>query len=151
VIKLTAAALLTLPLILQMGAELLGLSWMLPGWVQALLAAPVQFWAGARFYKAAWRAARSGHGNMDLLVVLGTSAAFFFSLYQLLIGMPHLYFEAAAVVVTLVLLGRVLEARARRSAARHPALMKLRPETARIERGGQAVGCRPRRCAPAIS
>ena len=115
-IKLTAAALLTLPLILQMGAELLGLSWMLPGWVQALLAAPVQFWAGARFYKAAWRAARSGHGNMDLLVVLGTSAAFFFSLYQLLLGMPHLYFEAAAVVVTLVLLGRVLEARARRSA-----------------------------------
>ena len=140
VIKLTAAALLTLPLILQMGAELLGLSWMLPGWVQALLAAPVQFWAGARFYKAAWRAARSGHGNMDLLVVLGTSAAFFFSLYQLLLGMPHLYFEAAAVVVTLVLLGRVLEARARRSAvAAIRALMKLRPETARIERGGQAV------------
>ncbi|HEY8016211.1 MAG TPA: heavy metal translocating P-type ATPase [Dongiaceae bacterium] len=138
-IKLTAAALLTLPLILQMGAELLGLSWMLPGWVQALLAAPVQFWAGARFYKAAWRAARSGHGNMDLLVVLGTSAAFFFSLYQLLLGMPHLYFEAA-VVVTLVLLGRVLEARARRSAvAAIRALMKLRPETARIERGGQAI------------
>ena len=110
------------------------------GLVQALLAAPVQFWAGARFYKAAWRAARSGHGNMDLLVVLGTSAAFFFSLYQLLIGMPHLYFEAAAVVVTLVLLGRVLEARARRSAAASiRALMKLRPETARIERGGQAV------------
>ena len=139
-IQLTAAALLTLPLIAQMGAELLGLGWMLPGWVQALLAAPVQFWAGARFYKAAWRAARSGHGNMDLLVVLGTSAAFFFSLYQLLLGMPHLYFEAAAVVVTLVLLGRVLEARARRSAATAiRALMKLRPETARIERKGQAV------------
>ena len=139
-IKLTAAALLTLPLIVQMGAELLGLAWMLPGWIQALLAAPVQFWAGARFYKAAWRAARSGHGNMDLLVVLGTSAAFFFSLYQLLIGMPPLYFEAAAVVVTLVLLGRVLEARARRSAAASiRALMKLRPETARIERNGRAV------------
>jgi hypothetical protein len=77
---------------------------------------------------------------MDLLVVLGTSAAFFFSLYQLLLGMPHLYFEAAAVVVTLVLLGRVLEARARRSAvAAIRALMKLRPDTARIERNGRAV------------
>ena len=84
VINLAAAALLTLPLIVQMAAELLGLGWMLPGWVQALLATPVQFWAGARFYKAAWSAVRGGHGNMDLLVVLGTSAAFFFSLYQLL-------------------------------------------------------------------
>jgi P-type Cu+ transporter len=142
-ITLTAAALLTLPLILQMAAELLGLPWMLPGWVQALLAAPVQFWAGARFYRAAWAAVRSGHGNMDLLVVLGTSAAFFFSLYQLAAngtmgGAPHLYFEASAVVVTLVLLGRVLEGRARRSAAAAiRALMQLRPETARIERDGK--------------
>lgn len=139
-ITLTAAALLTLPLILQMAAELLGLPWMLPGWVQALLAAPVQFWAGARFYKAAWAAVRSGHGNMDLLVVLGTSAAFFFSLYQLATGAPHLYFEAAAVVVTLVLLGRVLEGRARRSAAAAiRALMQLRLETARIERDGKVA------------
>jgi Cu+-exporting ATPase len=139
-ITLTAAALLTLPLVVQMGAEPLGLPWMLPGWVQALLAAPVQFWAGARFYKAAWSALRGGHGNMDLLVVLGTSAAFFFSLYQLATGAPHLYFEAAAVVVTLVLLGRVLEARARRSAAAAiRALMELRPEKARIERDGEIV------------
>jgi P-type Cu+ transporter len=144
-ITLTAAALLTLPLVMQMGAELLGLPWMLPGWVQALLAAPVQFWAGARFYKAAWAALRGGHGNMDLLVVLGTSAAFFFSLYQLagsgpMGGAPHLYFEAAAVVVTLVLLGRVLEARARRSAAAAiRALMQLRPDVARIERDGKIV------------
>src|SRR6516162_9742126 len=139
-ITLTAAALLTMPLVVQMGAELLGLPWMLPGWAQALLAAPVQFWAGARFYKAAWAALRGGHGNMDLLVVLGTSAAFFFSLYQLATGAPHLYFEAAAVVVTLVLLGRVLEARARRSAAAAiRALMELRPEKARIERDGKIV------------
>jgi Cu+-exporting ATPase len=144
-ITLTAAALLTLPLVMQMGAELLGLPWMLPGWVQALLAAPVQFWAGARFYKAAWAALRGGHGNMDLLVVLGTSAAFFFSLYQLAAsgpmgGAPHLYFEAASVVVTLVLLGRVLEARARRSAAAAiRALMQLRPDVARIERDGKIV------------
>src|SRR5215472_5512204 len=139
-ITLTAAALLTLPLVVQMGAELLGLPWMLPGWVQALLAAPVQFWVGARFYRAAWSALRGRHGNMDLLVALGTSAAFFFSLYQLATGAPHLYFEAAAVVVTLVLLGRVLEARARRSAAAAiRALMQLRPEMARIERGGKIV------------
>jgi P-type Cu+ transporter len=138
--QFAVAALLTLPLVAQMAAELLGLGWMLPGWLQALLATPVQFWAGARFYKAAWRALRSGHGNMDLLVALGTSAAFFFSLYQLALGAMHLYFEAAAVVVTLVLLGRVLEARARRSAvAAIRALMKLRPETARIERGGEVV------------
>jgi P-type Cu+ transporter len=142
-ITLAAAALLTLPLVVQMAAELLGLPWMLPGWAQALLATPVQFWAGARFYKAAWAAVRAGHGNMDLLVALGTSAAFFLSLYQLATSgpmnpAPHLYFEAAAVVVTLVLLGRVLEARARLSAAAAiRALMRLRPERARVERGGK--------------
>jgi len=75
----------------------------------------VQFWAGAPFYGAAWRALRARSGNMDLLVALGTSAAYGFSLYQLATGAPRLYFEVSAMVVTLVLLGRWLEARARRN------------------------------------
>ena len=88
---------------------------MLPGWWQFVLAAPVQFWLGARFYVGAWKALRAGAGNMDLLVALGTSAAFGLSLYELLrpaaATMPALYFEASAVVITLVLLGKWLEAR----------------------------------------
>ena len=109
------AAAFTVPLFLPMAAALLGFPHLFLGWAQALLAAPVQFWAGAPFYRAAWRALRARTGNMDLLVALGTSAAYGFSLLST--GgrqSSHLYFEASAVVVTLVLLGRWLEARARR-------------------------------------
>ncbi|MCP6379641.1 heavy metal translocating P-type ATPase, partial [Klebsiella pneumoniae] len=85
----------------------------LPTWVQFLLATPVQFILGARFYVAAWKAVRAGAGNMDLLVALGTSAGYGLSIYQWAIApsgtMPHLYFEASAVVITLVLLGKYLE------------------------------------------
>ena len=94
---------------------LFGHHWMINGWLQLALTAPVQFWLGARFYKAGWAALRAGSGNMDLLVALGTSAAFGLSLYLLLGGEQHgLYFESAAVVITLVLLGKWLEARAKR-------------------------------------
>jgi Cu+-exporting ATPase len=138
--RFAIAALFTLPLVAQMAFELAGVPMLHPGWLQLLLAAPVQLWAGAPFYMAAWRALRARHGNMDLLVALGTSAAFFLSLFRLLTGGGPLYFEAGAVVVTLVLLGRALEARARRSAASAiRALMQLRPETARIERDGALV------------
>jgi cation transport ATPase len=85
------------------------------GWIQLALATPVQFWLGARFYIAGWKALRAGTGNMDLLVALGTSAAWGLSLYLLLSAapgaVPHLYFEASAVVITLVLLGKWLEVR----------------------------------------
>ena len=94
------AAALSAPLLLGMFAHFLGLRWMLPGWVQFALATPVQFWLGARFYVAGWKAARAGSGNMDLLVALGTSAAWGLSTYALLAACaaapgpaPALYFE----------------------------------------------------------
>ncbi|WP_229260799.1 heavy metal translocating P-type ATPase [Duganella levis] len=136
------AALLSLPLVLPMLLELAGIHWMLDGRLQWLLATPVQFWLGARFYRAGWLAARARSGNMDLLVALGTSAAYGLSVYQLLsaAAMPHLYFEASAVVITLVLLGKWLEARAKRHTAQAiRALQTLRPESARLRRGGQDV------------
>ncbi|MDR1280485.1 MAG: cadmium-translocating P-type ATPase [Opitutaceae bacterium] len=113
---------------------------MLPGWLQWLLATPVQFVAGARFYRAAWKALRSGFANMDVLVSLGTSAAYFYSVVATLRGVVHVYFEASATLITLVLLGKLLEARARRkttSAIR--SLMRLQPAVAHVERDGVLV------------
>lgn len=140
-LRVIIAALLSLPLIVPMLAELAGRHWMLPGWLQLVLATPVQFWLGARFYRAGWKAVKAGAGNMDLLVALGTSAAYGLSVYQLLVhaedGMPHLYFEAAAVVITLVLLGKWLEARAKRQTTEAiRALQVLRPDIARVRRDG---------------
>lgn len=134
------AAALSLPLVLPMLVQPLGLHWMPPGWLQLLLATPVQFWLGARFYRAGWAALRAGSGNMDLLVALGTSAAFGLSLWLMLGGgSGHaLYFESAAVVITLVLLGKWLEARAKRqTTAAIRALQALQPETARVLREGR--------------
>jgi Cu+-exporting ATPase len=135
---LVAAALLTLPLVLPMLVAPSGVDWMVPATLQWLLATPVQFVLGARFYRAGWRAVKAGSGNMDLLVALGTSAAYGLSVYQVLAGHgshAHLYFEASAVVITLVLLGKWLEARARRqTTAAIRALQALRPETARVRR-----------------
>ena len=140
--RVAVAAVLSLPLLLPM---LIGAvtgdphGWMLNGWVQLALAAPVQFWLGARFYRAGWRAVRAGSANMDLLVALGTSAAFGLSLFGLLTeagAMGHLYFESSAVVITLVLFGKWLEARAKRQTTDAiRALNALRPETARVRRG----------------
>ncbi|HEX8663323.1 MAG TPA: heavy metal translocating P-type ATPase [Beijerinckiaceae bacterium] len=137
-----AGAVLTVPLALPMLGMLFGRHWMLPPLVQLALATPVQFWLGARFYRAAFKALKAGAGNMDLLVALGTTAAYALSLYELVAApragrAPQLYFEASAVVITLVLLGRWLEARAkRRTADAVAALMRLRPETARVRRHG---------------
>ncbi len=129
-----AALLLTLPLMLDMGAMWAGQhAWMLPGWGQAVLAGVVQLGFGARFYVGAWRALRAGSGNMDVLVALGTSAAYGLSLWQLLNGSPGmLYFEAAAAVVSFVLLGKWLEARAKqRTGDALQALLRLKPAVAR--------------------
>lgn len=135
-----AAAVLSLPLTLPMLAMLAGKAWMLPPWLQFALATPVQFVLGARFYRAGWKALRAGSGNMDLLVALGTSAAYGLSLYQWArhgAHGAHLYFEASAVVITLVLLGKWLEARAKRQTTEAiRALNALRPETARVRRHG---------------
>lgn len=134
------ALLLTAPLVAPMLFAPFGVHLMPPGWLQLALAAPVQVLVGARFYRAGLSALRSGGANMDVLVALGTTAAFALSSYNLLRGGP-LYFESAATVLTLVLLGKTLEARAKRRTTRAiEALMALRPETARVEReDGSAV------------
>ncbi|WP_411563848.1 heavy metal translocating P-type ATPase [Pseudomonas shirazensis] len=134
-LAVTAAVLLALPLVLPMLLQPFGVHWMLPAWAQFALATPVQFILGARFYRAAWKAVRAAAGNMDLLVALGTSAGYGLSLYQWAnapLGVePHLYFEASAVVIALVLLGKYLESRAKRqTASAIRALEALRPERA---------------------
>src|SRR5471032_1968496 len=132
--SLLLAIVLALPLVLPMLVQPFGLHWMLPAWVQFALATPVQFILGARFYSAAWKAVRAGAGNMDLLVALGTSAGYGLRLYEWATAagrMPHLYFEASAVVIALVLLGKYLESRAKRqTASAIRALEALRPERA---------------------
>ncbi len=135
------AAALSAPLLAGMAAHLAGLPVMLPGWMQLALATPVQVWLGARFYVAGWKAVRAGAGNMDLLVALGTSAAFGLSVSEWLRATPGhapaLYFESSALIVTFILLGKWLEGRAKgQTAAAIRALSKLRPDTARIRSGG---------------
>jgi Cu+-exporting ATPase len=128
---------LSMPLVLPMLGDLFGLHWMLPALWQFLLATPVQFVIGARFYKAGWHALLNLSGNMDLLVAIGTTAGWALSVWLWLTAEPgamvHLYFEGSALVVTLVLLGKWLEAGAKRqttSAIR--ALHALRPDVAHL-------------------
>ncbi len=132
---------LTAPLLVPMVLALFGLHWSLPGWAQWLLATPVQFWLGARFYRAGWKAVRAGAGNMDVLVALGTTAAYGLSVYNLVRGWlgpagvagAALYFESSAVVITLVLLGKWLEGRSKQQTGEAlRSLMALRPDRARV-------------------
>ncbi|MEE8273670.1 MAG: heavy metal translocating P-type ATPase [Alphaproteobacteria bacterium] len=137
------AALLSLPLVAQFIAGFFDVGLRLSPWLQLALATPVQFVFGAGFYRAAWKGLRALTGNMDLLVALGTSAAYGLSLALMIwpaYGDGHLYFEASAVIITLVLLGRWLEHRAKRSTtAAIRALAELRPATARVLRDGAEV------------
>jgi len=137
------SAALSAPLLVQMAWMFAGqhTDW-LPRWLQLALATPVQFWIGRRFYVGAWHAVRGGGANMDVLVALGTSAAYAFSAIVTLFGLnaQHVYFEASAVIITLVLLGKVLETRAKgRASAAIEQLVRLQPRQARIERDGQLV------------
>jgi len=139
--RFAVAAILTAPLVGQMAYMVTGRHEIeLPVWFQFVLVAPVQFWAGARFYVGSWKAIRGGAANMDVLVALGTTAAFAFSLAVWLVPLPgqHVYFEASAVVITLVLLGKLLEGRAKaRTANAIRQLLKLRPPTVlRLHDGG---------------
>ena len=134
---------LTLPLVAQMGAMVTGEheDW-LPRWLQLLLATPVQFWIGWRFYVGAFNALRGGAGNMDVLVALGTSMAWLFSAVVTAADLhhQHVYFEASAVVITLVLMGKLLEARAKaKTSAAIEALIRLQPQTARVLRDGELL------------
>ena len=137
------AVVLTLPLVAQMpfmfGEH--GHANELPRWLQLTLATPVQFWIGWRFYDGAWKALRGGGANMDVLVVLGTSMAWGFSAIVTVFGLSqHVYFEGGAAVITLVLLGKLLEARAKaRTSEAIESLLRLQPKTARIERDGQWI------------
>lgn len=137
------SSVLTLPLIAQMPAMFVGgIHDLVPRGVQLLLATPVQFWIGWRFYVGAWKSLRGGSANMDVLVALGTSMAYLWSIFVTLAGRHdlHVYFEASATIITLVLLGKLLEARAKaRAGEAIEALVKLQPQTARIEREGRVI------------
>jgi len=133
---------LTLPLVLQMGAMFSDHDMdMLPRWLQWLLATPVQFWIGRRFYIGGWHSLRGGGANMDVLVALGTSMAYFFSAIVTAFALDqHVYFEASAAIITLVLLGKLMEARAKgKTSEAIEALIRLQPKTARIERNGEIL------------
>lgn len=128
-LQLIAAALLSAPLLAAMFLPI-------PAAAQLVLATLVQFWLGGRFYVAGAKALWAGTGNMDLLVALGTSAAYFLSLADFASGGP-LYFESSAVVITLIRLGKFLEAAAKREAAGAVlGLQNLRPATAHLAGGG---------------
>lgn len=134
--NLLAVAILTLPLVLPMIGMAFGLDWMLPALWQWLLATPIQFYFGRRFYRSGWSALKAKTGNMDLLVAIGTSAAYGLSLYLWWSfdghhGNPHLYFESSSAVISLVLFGKYLEQRAkRRTTSALTALAQLQPDTA---------------------
>ena len=134
---------LTLPQVAQMGAMFAGEHQdLLPRWLQLALATPVQFWIGWRFYVGAWHSLRGGAGNMDVLVALGTSMAWLYSAAVTAADLHHrhVYFEASAVVITLVLMGKLLEARAKaKTSAAIESLIKLQPQTARVLREGELV------------
>ena len=135
------SAALTLPLVAQMVLMFQGEpAELLPRWLQMLLATPVQFWIGRRFYAGAWYALKGGAANMDVLVALGTSMAYLFSVVVTVGGVAdqHVYFEASAAIITLVLLGKLLEARAKgRTSSAIEQLLKLQPREASVERDGR--------------
>ncbi|MFD2831381.1 heavy metal translocating P-type ATPase [Corticicoccus populi] len=151
--KFIFSAILTFPLLWTMVTHFEFTSWiyspdmLMNPWVQLALAAPVQFIVGAQFYKSAYKSLRNGSANMDVLVALGTSVAFFYSIFlgyewQISgqIGMPELYFEAAAVIITLILLGKLFEVRAKgRTGQAIQKLLGMQAKTARVKRDGEEI------------
>jgi len=132
---------LSSPLLAMMVLPPMGVAYHVPAWLQLLLCLPVQFWIGGRFYSGAYKALKARTGNMDVLVALGTSAAFALSTWIMFkegwATTAHLYYEASAVVVTLVVVGKLIESRAKRGTTEAiRQLMALRPECARVERDG---------------
>ena len=135
------SAILSIPLFSVMFLQMAGIETILDnGWVQLLLATPVQFIIGRRFYKGAYNSLRGGGANMDVLVSMGTSAAYFYSLYNLLNGSNEFYFESSAVIITLILLGKTFEAIAKgKTSEAIKKLMGLQPKTANVIRDGEEV------------
>ncbi|OXM15479.1 heavy metal translocating P-type ATPase [Paenibacillus herberti] len=155
-LRLIVSALLSLPLLYTMVAHFSFLSWLpvpellMNPWVQLALATPVQFYIGAAFYRGAFNALRSGGANMDVLIALGTSAAYFYSLYLTLdwysnVGGMHneglaLYYETSAILITLVVMGKLLESRAKgRTSEAIKSLMGLQAKTALVLRDGNEM------------
>lgn len=131
------SALLTLPLVAQMVSIFLGLGFHLRPWMEVVLATPVQFYVGSRYYIGAWHALKAKAGNMDMLVAIGTTAAYLYSLWLVITlgnaAQGMLYFEASNVVITLVLAGKYMENSAKRSASSAlRQLLGLRPTSATI-------------------
>jgi len=135
------SAILSVPLFSAMFFHMAGLHTILSnGWFQLALATPVQFIIGYRFYRGAYNSLRGGGANMDVLVSMGTSAAYFYSVYNLIKGVHEYYFEASAVVITLVLLGKTFEAIAKgKTSEAIKKLMGLQPKTAKVIRDGKEV------------
>ena len=135
------SVILAIPFVLPMLLEPFGIHWMMPAWLQLVIASVVQFGLGAKFYRSGFNAAKALSGNMDLLVAIGTSAAYGLSLYQLIIGNnDHLYFESSVVIITLILIGKWLESRAKHQTTQAiEALSALRPEVALVRQGDQEV------------
>ena len=149
--KFMLSAILAFPLLWTMFGHFSFTSWMyvpdflMNPWVQLVLATPVQFIIGWQFYSGAYKALRNGSANMDVLVALGTSAAYFYSLYEAIRSIGHghhpaLYFETSAILITLILLGKLFEAKAKgRSSAAIEKLMGLQPKTATVLRGNEEL------------
>ena len=135
------SVILAIPFVLPMLLEPFGIHWMMPAWLQLVIASVVQFGLGAKFYRSGFNAAKALSGNMDLLVAIGTSAAYGLSLYQLIIGNDdHLYFESSVVIITLILIGKWLESRAKHQTTQAiEALSALRPEVALVRQGDQEI------------
>ncbi|MDX9916776.1 MAG: heavy metal translocating P-type ATPase [Gudongella sp.] len=129
---------LTIPLFSAMFFHMAGIDNILTnGYFQLLLATPVQFVIGYRYYRGAYHSLRGGGANMDVLIALGTSAAYFYSVYNLLTHVHEYYFEASAVIITLILLGKMFEAIAKgKTSEAIKKLMGLQPKTARVIRDG---------------
>jgi Cu+-exporting ATPase len=141
-LRFWVSAALTLPFAVQMVVGFaIGRHELIPPLLQLAFATPVQLWVARRFYAGAWHVLRGGGANMDVLIVLGTSIAYGYSAVVALAGLPlHLYFEASTAIITFVLLGKLLEARAKaRTSAAIQALIRLQPKTALVERDGALV------------
>lgn len=153
--KLLLSAILSFPLLWSMVGHFSFTSWIympeifMNPWVQLILATPVQFYVGKQFYVGAYKALRNGSANMDVLVSLGTSAAYFYSLYLTIAWLigdggahhgPSLYYETSAVLITLVIMGKLFESLAKgRSSEAIKSLMGLQAKTALVVRNGQEI------------
>ncbi|MGW7986826.1 heavy metal translocating P-type ATPase [Staphylococcus shinii] len=145
--KLVISAILALPLLLTMFVHLFNMhlpSILMNPWFQFILATPIQFIIGWQFYVGAYKNLRNGSANMDVLVALGTSAAYFYSLYEMVKWLnntnytPHLYFETSAVLITLILFGKYLEARAKSQTTNALSeLLNLQAKEARVLRNNE--------------